>query len=195
MIVDGRRALLFASVLVVFFGFAFVVRPFEAAIATRYDDLDTTRTALARHASLRRSLPVLERERRQREKHVDRFHLADARPRLVTRLLDELDSQAARNDVVVETMTAAEPLPAPAGPASAGYVLDEIPFDVLIRGSYRDVIRVVRDLDGSDVAADIEIRSLRAAPRLPGAPFQIDAGLHLILFRGADETTRPSSSD
>ena len=65
-------------------------------------------------------------------------------------------------------------------------LLDEIPFELALRGRYADVIRAVRDLNAGDVAARMTLASLGNADRRGAAP-QLTAAFHVLLLREPDE--------
>jgi hypothetical protein len=187
---DVPRASLFAAVLVVLGGYAFVFRPLETAVAGRYAELETQRTTLERSLALTRRIPQLAKERADLEGQLGGLHLRDRRVVLVERFLRAVAAAAARDRLAVQSVVAdargATALPArpPQAP-----LFDELALELTLRGGYADVIRAVRELNGGNVAARMSLTSLTDADRRPGLRPQLNAAFHVRLLREADEST------
>lgn len=185
MTVDPPKATLFVATLIMLAGYLLVFRPMEASIAGRYARLESDRATLERAIETNRRLASLDRDRRRLETQFERLHLRDSQTAAVVRFLQALDAVTRRDDVSIENVTvtalpgAGPRLPAPSAPA----ILDELPLAVTARGSYGDVIRVLRDLNGRDFAARIAVTSLLEAARRPGDRAQLQASFSVTLLR------------
>jgi hypothetical protein len=190
MTFDLPRASLFMAVLIVLGGYLLVFRPLEATIAEGYVQLDAARTTLERSLALARRIPALTAERSTLEAQLGHVHVRDRRAVTIERFLRAVAGVARRDDVAVENISAdvrQAPLPVAEHPPTP--LFDELAFDVSLRGRYGDVIRAVRELNAGDVAARINLASLGAADRRPGAVPQLNAAFHVHVLREADDST------
>ena len=177
MNVTPSRTALAAAFLIVLGIYALIIRPMEADIGDRYADLENTRATLERSLVLARRLPELERERARLTAVLARVHLADSRTVLVDRFLHAV-ARTAGHDAVSILNIVTDPRPS-----------TDISIDITVRGPYENVIRAVRDLNATDVAARIALASLGNAQLRPGSRPQLDATFHVVLLRETDEST------
>lgn len=192
MNVDLRRAALVLSLVILLGGYAALVRPLETSIAECYAELDDARASIDRNVALAKRIGPMMRERELRSAGVARLHLLDSRAALVDRFLAALAVVTARDHIALQAVLtlAVQPV-TPASTGNLPALVDELPYDVTVRGRYADVIRAARDLDAGDFAARIVVAGLRSTRRLANGQPQIDAAFHVTLLREADATTGP----
>jgi hypothetical protein len=188
MKIDVQRASACAVFLIAVTGYVFVFRPLETSAGDFYAQIDAARATLDESAALARRIPALEAERSALAGQLGRLHTGDRRITTVDRFLRSVAGVAAHDGVVVEGVAAGvaqQPLASPA--ASPVPVIEQIPFDLIVRGPYGDVIRAVRDLNQADGALHISVASLSNAERRPGGSPQLHAAFHVLLLREAQE--------
>jgi Tfp pilus assembly protein PilO len=186
------RASVLAVLAIVGAGYVLLFRPLEASIATRHAELAAAHATLEQRLTLAARLPALEREERRVRRSVDRLHPGSARTETVERFLHTLAGIAARDGVIVQNIAAggtqSDVRPARAAQDS---LVEELPIELTLRGSYTSVIHAVRELDDGDVAARISLASLGNAGRRTDERPQLNAGFHVRLLREADATPTP----
>jgi len=183
------RLALFAAVLVVLIGYLAVFRPSEAAIAERYARLDDARERLDQRLALERRAGDARAHGAALAAWIRDAGLHDARPTIVARFLRRLDRRA-RADGVAISGVSAEPEARPNAVAVPAVVFDELPLRITARGSYANVLRLVRDLGDGTVAARVAIVALgNADRRAPGAP-ALHATFDVTLVRLPDDAPK-----
>jgi hypothetical protein len=177
------RLALFGAVLVLLAGYLAIFRPCEAAIAERYGQLDDGRVMLDRRVALAARGDALRAERRRLALRLATSGTQADRTAIVGRFVRALARTARADDVsVIGIVADSIPPVIPAG-------FDAVPIAVSLRGPYRNVIRFVRDLDRSGIAARIGIDALgNADPRVAIAP-DLRATLRVTLLRVARPLT------
>jgi Tfp pilus assembly protein PilO len=185
--IDLRRVSAFAVLVIALAGYAFVFRPLETTAGDLYAQIDAARAALDRSTAMARRIPTLEAQRTALAAQLARLHTADRRAATVDRFLRSVAGIAAEDGVAVEGVAAGvgQPLASPA--SSTPPLVEEIPFDVTLRGPYGDIIRAVRDLNDRDSTVHISVASLSNAERRPGGSPQLNAAFHVLLLREAQE--------
>lgn len=178
----------FAAGALVLAAYVFMLRPVEAGISERYADVDGARATLEQRLVAARRVPSLERERLRLLAAMRTLHLGDGRAATVDRLLRTIAAVSRQDGISVQSIAAGVPSP-PGTAAARPPVLDELPFDVTLRGRYGDVIRAARDLNAEDGVARITLASLGNAERLRGGRPQLSAAFHIILLREANDAT------
>jgi len=181
------RAVLTIALLVMLGGYLAVFRPAERAIAERYAQLDDDRVALADERAADRRAAAARTEARTIAGWIRTSGLHDDRPTLVARFLRELDATAHADDVRVSGVDAGIVTPVGARANAPTTVhFDEIPLTVALRGTYGEIIRVIRDLGRGAVVLRIGVDALgdadRTAPRSPA----LHATLRVTLLRLAE---------
>ena len=188
MTFDLQRASAFAVFVIAVAGYVFVFRPLETTAGDLYARIDAARLALDHSTAMAQRAPALEAERSALAGQLTRLHSSDPRAAIIDRFLRSLAGVAAQDRVAVEGVAAGigqPPLVSPA--ASTPPSIEEIPFDLRLRGPYRDVIRAVRDLNDRDGAVHISVASLSNAEHHPGTSPQLNAAFHILLLRDAQE--------
>jgi hypothetical protein len=182
------RAILIVTALMAFGIYALVVRPMEATIGERYADVDAARAQLARDLTFAQRRTILERQHARIRSTLAGLQLRDAPEAIVARFLRRLGQIAAAETVTVQHIAGTLPLAIPRAPAASAEqpTVDEQSLDVAVLGSYGDVLRAVRELNGGDVAMRISISALGNAERLHGRRPQLHAIIHVTLLRAAD---------
>jgi Tfp pilus assembly protein PilO len=185
MSVDVPRASAFAVVVIALAGYTFVFRPLETSAGDLYAQIDAARTDLDRSTAMAQRIPTLERERSALATELAHLHTGDRRATAVDRLLRTVAGVSAHDGVAVEAVTAGvTPQLTPAAAATPPPI-EEVPFDLTLRGPYGDIIRAVRDLNDADGTARITVTSLSNAERRPGGSPQLNAAFHVLLLREA----------
>lgn len=188
MTLDLQRVSAFAVFVIAMAGYAFVFRPLETTAGDLYAQLDAARLALEHSRAMAQRAPALEAERSALAGQLARLHTGAPRAAIIDRFLRSLAGVAAQDRVAVEGVAAGigqPPLVSPA--ASTPPPIEEIPFDLRLRGPYGDVIRAVRDLNDRDGAVHISVASLSNAEHRPGTSPQLNAAFHILLLRDAQE--------
>jgi len=185
--VDLQRVSAFAVFVIAVAGYAFVFRPLEATAGDLYAQIDGARAALDRSTAMARRIPALEAERSALTGQIARLHLNERRAAAVDRFLRSVGGVSEHDGVAVEGIAAGvAPQLTAAGPSTAAPI-EEVPFDLTLRGPYGNVIRAVRDLNEADGATHITVASLSNAERRPGGSPQLNAAFHVLLLREAQE--------
>lgn len=187
MTIDLRRVSAFAVFVIVLAGYAFVFRPLETTAGDLYAQIDAARATLERSTAMARRIPALELERSALAAQLARLHTGDRRAATVDRFLRGVAGIAVQDGVAVEGVAAGVGQPLATSAASTPPLIEEIPFDLTLRGPYGDVIRAVRDLNGRDGAVHVSVASLSNAERRPGGIPQLNAAFHVLLLREAQE--------
>jgi hypothetical protein len=182
------RLALFAAVLVLLAGYLAIYRPAEAALAERYARLDDGRARLDERLALARRAGAARTETGALDVWLRARGLADDRTTIVARFLHDLAGTAHGDGVdvtgvVAEPGGAAPPVAANAAPTVA---LDEIPLAVSLRGSYPNLLRVVRALDRDGPAMRVRISALGNADRSGAGSPALRATLLVTLLRIPD---------
>jgi hypothetical protein len=186
--IDLQRATAFAVLTIALAGYTFVIRPLETTAGDLYAQIDTARASLERSTAMAQRLPALAAERSALAAQLARLHTGDRRAAIVDRFLRSVAVVAAQDGVAVEGVAAgAGPAPLAAQASSAPPVVEQIPFDLTVRGPYGNVIRAVRDLNQRDGAVRIGVASLSNAERRKGTSPQLNAAFHVLLLREAQE--------
>jgi hypothetical protein len=188
MTLRADRLALFAAVLVLLAGYLAVYRPAEAALAERYARLDDGRARLDERLALARRAGAARTETGALDEWLRARGLADDRTTIVARFLHDL-AGTARADGVDVTGVVAEPGGAPppvAANAAPTVALDEIPLAVSLRGSYPNLLRVVRALDRDGPAMRVGISALGNADRSGAGSPALRATLLVTLLRIPD---------
>jgi hypothetical protein len=185
--IDPQRASAFAVFIIALAGYAFVYRPLETTAADLYAQIDGTRAALERSTAMARRIPALEAERSDLAFRLARLHLDERRAASVDRFLRSVAGVSGHDGVAVEGVAAGVAPQLTTVTASPALPIEEVPFDLTLRGPYGNVIRAVRDLNEADGAAHITVASLSNAERRPGAAPQLNAAFHILLLREAQE--------
>jgi hypothetical protein len=188
MTIDPQRASAFAVFVIALAGYAFVYRPLETTAAGLYAQIDDARATLERSTAMARRIPALEAERSDLGGRLARLHLDERRAAAIDRFLRSVAGVSGQDGVAVESVAAGmtpQLTPATASPSPA---IEEVPFDLTLRGPYGDVIRAVRDLNQADGAVHIAVASLSNAERRPGGTPQLNAAFHVLLLREAQES-------
>jgi hypothetical protein len=193
MKIDLQRATAFAVFAIALAGYAFVIRPLETTAGDLYAQIDVARAALERSTAMERRIPALEAERSSLAAQLTRLHTGDRRTATVDRFLRNVAAIAVVDGVAIVGLAAGVAQhPLVTQTASATPVVEEIPFDLTVRGPYGDVIRAVRDLNERDDAVHIGVASLSDAEHRKGAAPQLNASFHVLLLR---EALEPSQHD
>jgi hypothetical protein len=176
----------FGAVLVLLGGYLFAFRPLEAAIATRYAQLDDRREQLERRLALTRRAASLRREQQVLTRWLADAGLHADRTAIVDRFLGSVATRAASDGVHVTAITA-DAVALPAAPVAANAIaFDEIPLTVTLRGTYQRVLRFVRDLDATMLAERIGVESLGTIDRNATIDPELRATIHITLLRTCD---------
>jgi Tfp pilus assembly protein PilO len=158
--IGGNRLALFASALIVLAGYLAVFRPCEAQIAERYAQLDDGQRVLdERLASSRRSTNLRAEEHRL-ETWLARTGARSNRTTVVNHFLQTVASTARIDRIVVTAIIADGPIQRSEGTGGG-----ELPLSLSLRGTYRDILRLVGDLDRTTLAARIGLETLENAQR------------------------------
>ena len=187
MTIDLRRVSAFAVFVIALAGYVFVFRPLETTAGDLYAQIDAARATLEGSTAMARRIPALELERSALVAQLARLHTGDRRAATVDRFLRGVAGIAAQDGVAVEGVAAGLGQPLTSTAAATQPLVEEIPFDLTLRGPYGDVIRAVRDLNGRDGAVHISVASLSNAERRPGGSPQLNAAFHVLLLREAQE--------
>ncbi len=187
MSINLQRASAFAVFVIGIAGYAFVFRPLETAAGDLYVQIDAARASLDRSLAMSRRIPALETERADLTEQLVRLHTGDRRAATVDRFLRSVAGVTARDGVTVEGVAAGVGQPLVTAAASPPPLIEELPFDLTLRGAYGNVIRAVRDLNDRDGAVHISVASLSNAQRRPGGSPQLNAAFHVLLLREAQE--------
>lgn len=187
MTIDLRRVSAFAVFVIALAGYVFVFRPLETTAGDLYVQIDAARATLERSTAMARRIPALELERSALAAQLARLHTGDRRAATVDRFLRGVAGIAAQDGVAVEGVAAGVGQPLATSASATPPLVEEIPFDLTLRGPYGDVIRAVRDLNGRDGAVHISVASLSNAERRPGGIPQLNAAFHVLLLREAQE--------
>jgi 1-acyl-sn-glycerol-3-phosphate acyltransferase len=185
--IDLRRVSAFAVFVIALAGYVFVFRPLETTAGDLYVQIDAARATLERSTAMARRIPALELERSALAAQLARLHTGDRRAATVDRFLRGVAGIAAQDGVAVEGVAAGVGQPLATSASATPPLVEEIPFDLTLRGPYGDVIRAVRDLNGRDGAVHISVASLSNAERRPGGIPQLNAAFHVLLLREAQE--------
>jgi hypothetical protein len=154
--IDLQRASAFAAFIIVVSGYAFIFRPLETTAGDLYAQIDAARTEFDRSTAMGRRLPALESERTALTAQLSRLHTGDRQAASVDRFLRTVAIVASQDGVAVEGVAAGiGPAPVPSPSASTVPAIEQIPFDLTLRGPYGDVIHAVRDLNDRDGAVHI----------------------------------------
>ena len=191
MKVGPERLAFFGAVLALLAGYLFVFRPFEASIADRFGQLDDGRALLERRLAVARRASQLGEERHALTRWIEGVGLHDDRTTIVNRFLRRIATAAAGENLRITAVAADNIAPAPALSARAAssarpvapVVFDELPMTVSLRGDYRRILRLVRDVNRADVAARIGIDSLGSIDRNATHDPELRATLHVTLLR------------
>ena len=189
MSIELQRASAFAAFIIVVIGYAFVFRPLETNAGDLYAQIDAARATLDRSTAMGRRIPALEAERSALAAQLSRLHPGERRAATVDRFLRTVAVVAARDGVAVEGIAAGVgQVPLATSAASVPPPIEQIPFDLTLRGPYGDVIHAVRDLNDRDGAIHIGVASLSNAEHRPGGSPQLNAAFHILLVREAQES-------
>ena len=177
------RLAFFGAVLILLGAYLFVFRPGETSIAQRYGQLDDGRVLLNRRLIDARRESQLRREAHVLSAWLTNVGLRADRTTIVDRFLRAL-ATAATNDRVRITAVAADNVGLGAGRATPKSVaFDEIPMTVSLRGTYRNVLRLVHDLSRTNIAARIGFDSIGNADRSAAHDPDLRASVRVTLLR------------
>lgn len=174
-------------------GYFLVFRPAEATIAERSLDIERQTDLIERRTTAARGGPALEREQRKLRNELTHVHLRGDRAVLVDGFLIAAAAAAAQRDIHITQVAAnastaiQRRATAPAQPSLAPATFDEVALDLNLRGTYADILGIVRDLTRSTTAARISIDSLTRYDRRVNERTQVTALIHATLLREHDE--------
>jgi hypothetical protein len=165
------RIALFAAVLALIAGYVGLFRPYEAAIAERYAQFDDGRVLLdGRPERARRERALLAEERSLSLRLAASGMLAD-RTAMVGHFVRALTRTARADDIGV-----------------THFAIDDTTPSFAMHGTYPQLIRFVRDLAATGIAARIDVETLgNADPRVTTAP-ELFATCRVTLLRAAPLT-------
>ena len=190
------NAVWFASAAVVFAAYALVLRPGEARVAERMDEIARTTAQLRAGERLLASQPQLEAERRRLAAMLGRIDATDT-TQLVARFVRDAARVAARHRALIVAIAASGTPPASAQPhkaASAGTTEATeatgatagpecvATLDLTIEGRYADVLAALRELSSAHVLAAVDVASIARKSADASDP-TVSAALHVVLER------------
>jgi len=188
MTLRADRLALFAAVLVLLGGYLAVYRPAEAALAERYARLDDGRARLDERLTLARRAGAARAQTRDLATWLRARGLAADRTTLVARFLHDLARMASAAGVDVSGVVAEPDASSrPVTPdAAAPNPLEAIPLAVSLRGSYPNLLRLVRALDRDGPAMRVGVTALGNADRSGAGSPALRATLLVTLLRLPD---------
>lgn len=165
-------------------GWALVVRPLEAGLAERSAAVVEARHALEDKLGATGRVSGLVHQRTRLRNHLANAHLEAGRAAATERFLRVALAAAARRGTSIrEVRSASGAVPRPTGPPP---VLDEVPFQLSVRGSFPALLDTVRDLINAPLAARIVIDALAPDDRLSTTTGLI-ATVRVALLRAQEE--------
>ncbi len=179
------RLALFGAVLILLGGYLFVFRPGETSIAQRYGQLDDGRVLLARRLTDARRESELRHEAHALSAWLTNVGLRADRTTIVDRFLRELARAGMNDRVRITAVTADNAGPEAERTIHKSVAFDEIPMTVSLRGTYRNVLRLVHDLNRTSMAARIGFDSMGNADRTTAHDPDLRATVRVTLLRYA----------
>jgi hypothetical protein len=183
-----------ACVLALGFGYYVVFGVLGTAIDREHDLTGGTSAMLQTNAHALAQRPALEREERSVGDRLRGLQLDADHPATVARFIHTASDIAAAQHVNLAQIDERRPAPTtypalPQAQSGAGaFAFEPIPLDVTLRGTYRDLLAMIRDLARAPITMQIEVAAIErnggAADVAAGGP--LTARLHIVLQRLSD---------
>jgi hypothetical protein len=175
-----------ASVLILFIGYFGIYRPQESAIAMRSTQLIEARTLVEVRRLDEQRGPELRREQNIIARELQIAGVTE-RPTIVVerflRVVQHLAGTRRLSILGIVGTGVANPaaIISPASAQSVGATLQEVPFDVTIRGNYASLLDLVQQLGDVDLPARVAITSITSDQAGTPGSHELTANLHVIL--------------
>jgi len=185
------------AVLVLFAGYFFVYRSLEDRVGTQYvatsgivDSLRNNDAILARRPALEDLHRTLASDLRTIDLRSDRSVIVALFVRETARIsvahhvsVSAIDGVRSDNRFPVRPMPVDPSVRTLAPAANSAPLFETTPLDVILRGSYSDLLAAIRDLSRARVLAEIEVVSIERTPGASGSGASLSARLHVNLDR------------